>query len=143
MGKINTLVTLATRFCATETYRIHAANNWVVAASIILHCDEEAAALSNGEIDHVCFVRLGIDTVNLYNGHRMAFEPHILRCECSDVDDPKKVGLARLDADLMVLRFVHQRRLGNGLRPCGIALGHKIRDKIRHLVVIPIRKSQD
>lgn len=128
---------------SVEKIFIHASNNRKVGGSIVLCGNQDAVALSSGQIDHVGFSGLGVNAVDFHDLHRMAFEPEILPGESSHVDDAEHISLTWLNLDVQILSVIHQGRLGDRLSTSWIGVAYEAGKLTRHLVVIPVRQSQN
>lgn len=125
------------------TYRVHTADHWVVCGRLILHRDQHTVTLSAGEVNHARLVGLRPDAVDLNNAHVVAFNPEVLTCECTDVDYTQEVRLAGLHRELEVLGFIHERRFGDRLGTSWVRDADESFQEIGHLIVVPIRQTDD
>lgn len=97
------------------SHSVHARHKGEVLGSIILGRNEETATLRSTQVNRLSLLLLGIDTVDFDNGDIMTFEPDVLACKSTDVDDSEHVRLASLDGDSQVLSIVEESSVWNWL----------------------------
>lgn len=107
-------------FGRVSSHFVHAADHREVRGAVVFRSDQEAIALSSGEIDHVRLSRLSVYSVNFDDLHGMPLDPEVLASESTNVGQAEEVGLARLHRHGEVRRIVHERRLGNRFGACGV-----------------------
>lgn len=79
-----------------------------------------------------------INTIYFQDSDVVAFKPHVLTGECTDINHAEKISPARLDGDGQVLGLVEESRLGHGFCSRRVRLAHEELEEAWHLVVVPI-----
>ena len=109
-----------------------------------LRGDEHTVALRGRDVEAVHGLRLGIDPVDLDDGHGVLVEMHVRGREGGHADHAHEVRLARLEGELNVLRVVDQVGVGDRLVAGRVQRRGEVgAEHGGELLVVPVREAED
>lgn len=73
----------------------------------------------------------------------MTLKPYVLARKCPYIDHAEEVSLAWLNGYGVVLGLVHKGGVWDRLGAGRVSPAHKLRDKILHLIMVPVRHCQN
>lgn len=122
---------------------VHAPNHRVILTRIILHGDQDAVALSAGNVDHICIRRLSPDPVDFDNPHSVALDPEVLTGKSTHIGEVNQISFPGFHWRLQVSSVVHQCTVRHRLGAGGVGHADELFQKIWQQIMIPVGESQN